>query len=152
MIYRWEIDLFEMIRFLMLVIFSKSIKCVESVLDFVNFKNLSKICIFSKMGYDLRYKYNNFIFLIVVCYMGFFKVIVEFVNKGLDVNFMDKNGSILLVLVCWFVLFFDIMFLIDKGVKLCCIFGNGVLLFIVVVMGKNVELVVFFLKCIVDVN
>lgn len=87
------------------------------------------------MKCDIRNKYKNFIFFIVVCYKGFFWVIKEFVKKGFDVNCMDKNGSMLFVLVCWFVFIFDCVYLIEKKVELCSFVGNGVILFIVVVMG-----------------
>lgn len=87
------------------------------------------------MECDMRNKYKNFIFFIVVCYKGFFGVIKEFVIKGFNVNCKDKNGSVLFVLVCWFVFIFDCMYLIEKGVNFGSIIGNGVILFIVVVMG-----------------
>lgn len=152
MTHRWEIDSSEMIRFLMLAIFSKNIKCFERALDLANLKNLSKICISNNMECDLRHKHNNFTPLTAACYTGFSKAIAELVNKGSDVNHMDKNGSTPLVLACRFASFSDTTFLIDKGAKLCCTSGNGVSPLIAAVMGKNVELVAFLLKRTVDVN
>lgn len=87
------------------------------------------------MDCEMRNKYKNFIFFIVVCYKGFFEVIKEFVKKGFIVNCMDKNGSMFFVLVCWFVFIIDCMYLIEKGVNFDSIIGNGIILFIVVVMG-----------------
>lgn len=135
------------------VILSGNVDCFDIIFNYVDYKNINSNCIF-KFDFDLvsYNKYRKFIFLIMVCYNGFFIVIRKLVKEGVDVNFKDKNGSMLLVLVCWFGFFLDFKFLVNKNVNFNCVNINGEIFLIVVVMNRNINIVKFFFDNNVVIN
>lgn len=143
----------EQIRLLTLSILSDNVECFNTVLNYVDPKNINSNCL-SKPDQDqtMFNKHRKFTPLTIACYKGFSAAIRKLVEKGSEVNFKDQNGSMPLVLACRFGFFSDCMYLVNNEANLNCNNENGVTPLIAAIMSKNTKIVTFLLEKNVQIN
>lgn len=55
-----------------------------------------------KVGVDVNMRNEFIIFLEVVCYEGYFSILLKLINIGVNIYYIYKDDLVLLIVVCYF--------------------------------------------------